>query len=381
MVSMRLPAPAFNSAIKARGLDLATLSHRSGVPRSLIEGAIEGESDLDEKQIERLADELAVPIPALFARAALPLFPAVDFRTAAPRIGEFAKGTLHAIGFVERLSGTLSALDLNLKLNPSVKEFKTDTYSKEEAIQLAAEWRKNWGITDEQQLEWHDANKLYVNLRSYIESLGILVLHRSFKTDEAAGLYVHLKGGPHTVVINTTGSSKARKVFTLAHEFCHVLLRAEGASNPSVLKNKIEKFCNRFAACLLAPRRLIKKALERFTSPPRADDEFIRIFARRLGISQEATFLRLVETDYLSRDAYTSWKAKFHNTNHIPSGDTSDGGGGGTADPIRDKQTQFGSALLALLAAARRTGQLDEIDIFRLSGLKPRFQTELFGLA
>ena len=350
------------------------------MPRTKLAAALEG-AELNDDEIERLADELAVPIQALFARSELPLFPAVDFRTATPRIGEFAKGTLQAINFVERVSSTLSSLDLDLKLDRSVKQFKTTTYSQREAVELAAEWRANWGIEDSEQLDWQDANKLYVSLRSFIEGLGILVLHRQFKTDEAAGLYVHINDGPHTIVINTTGSSKARKAFTLAHEFGHVLLRAEGASNPSVLRNRIEKFCNRFAACLLAPKRLIRKALERFHYRPRPTDDFIRIFARKLGISQEATFLRLVETGYLERDDYAAWKKKFHNTNHIPSGDTSDGTGGGNSDPIRDKQTQFGTALLSLLGVARRTGQLDEIDIYRLSGLKPRFQVQLFGLA
>lgn len=378
---MKIPAAAINNVLSARGLGAATLASRTGVSRAALQRVLRDEGELDDEDIQAIAEELAVPVQALFARETLPLFPAVDFRSANPGVGEFAKGTLQAIGFVERLSTTFGALGLDVGLDPSVKEFKTSTYSQKEAVDLAAEWRKNWGISDDEQLDWQDANKLYVSLRSYVEGLGVLVLHRQFKTDEAAGIYIHVDDGPHTIVINTTGSSKARKLFTLAHEFGHVLLRAEGASNPSVLKNRIERFCNRFAACLLAPKRLIKKALDRFGYTPIADDDWIRLFAKKIGLSQEATYLRLVETDYLDRSSYERWKAKFNNTNHVPTGDQGDGGGGGSANPIRDKQTQYGSALLGLLARARSSGALDEIDIYRLCGLKPKYQDQLFGVA
>jgi len=378
---VKIPAGALSNVLTARGLDLATLASRSGVMRSELEKVVDAGGDLDDDDIVAIADELAVPLQALFTQKQLPLFPSVDFRTASPKINQFEKGTLQAISYVERLSSTLSALDLDVGLDDSVEQIKPFTYSNEEAIALARKWRSRWGITDDQQLEWQDANKIYVSLRGFIESLGVLVLHRQFKNDEAAGLYVHIDDGPHTIVINTTNSSKARKLFTLAHEFGHVLLRKEGASNPSIIRNRVERFCNRFAACLLAPKRLIKAALARFGFTPIPDDDFIRLFAKKLGISQEATYVRLVQTDYLLREDYRTWKAKFGNRNFVPAGDQGEKSSGGTPDPLRDKRTQYGTRLLSLLKRARATEQLDEIDIYRLSGLKPVYQDQLFGVA
>lgn len=378
---MKIPAGALSNVLRARGLDVATLASRSGVARSKLEQVVSDGGDLADEEITSIADELAVPLQALFTQRELPLFPAVDFRTASPKIAQFEKGTLQAIGFVEKLSAALSSLDLDVGLDQSVEQIKPATYSDEEAVKLAKKWRARWGITDEQQLEWQDANKLYVSLRAFIESLGVLVLHRQFKTDEAAGLYVHIDDGPHTIVINTTNSSKARKLFTLAHEFGHVLLRKEGASNPSIIRNRVERFCNRFAASLLAPKRIIKAALARFRYTPIPDDDFIRLFAKKLGISQEATYVRLVQTGFLERADYKAWKAKFGNRNFVPSGDQGEKSSGGTPDPLRDKRTQYGSRLLSLLKRARNTDQLDEIDIFRLSGLKPVYQEQLFEAA
>lgn len=375
---MKIPAAALNNVLSARGLDIATLASRSSVAPQSVERAIQGAGELDDDEITSIARELAVPVQALFAHTKLPLFPAIDFRTAEPRIGKFSRGTLEAINFVEQLSTTLAALNLDVDFSSPTSPYKPDSYSAKEAATLAGEWRERWGISDENQLEWQDANKIYTSLRGFIESLGILVLHRQFKTDEAAGFYAHVDDGPHVIVINTTGSSKARKLFTLAHEFGHVLLRAEGASNPSVLNNRVERFCNRFAACLLAPKRLINAALMRFGYIPVADGDWIRRFAKKIGLSQEATYLRLVNAGYLEMSDYLGWKSKFTNSYQVPLGDQSDGDGGGNGDPLRNKQTQYGLALLNLLKSARRSGKLDEIDIYRLVGLKPKFQDRLF---
>lgn len=375
---MKLSKAALQSVINARGLSLTTLASRSGVSSSDLLRAIEIDGELDDNDIEAIAEQLAVPVEALFANEALPLFPAIDFRTANPHVSKFKKGTLDAIAFVERISGTLASLELGSSLHPSLVPISTK-YTDAEAIELASKWRTKWGVAIDEQLEFQDANKLYVSLRAFIESLGVLVLHRTFGTDEAAGIYAQVSGGPHTIVINTTGSSKARKLFTLAHEFCHLLLRAEGASNPSIVKNRVERFCNKFAAYLLAPDGLIQRALQLFRYTPSNDHDLIRRFAKRLGVSQEALIRRLVEMNYLTPADYTEWRSHFNGV--TPPGDASDGQSGGQSDPLQTKRTTYGSTLLSLLAEARERGLLDDLDIYRLCGLKRKYQDELFGAA
>jgi len=360
-------------------MSAAHLALRSGVPATHISRAAETGEGLDEDEIVILADELAVPAEALFVTGDLPLFPTVDFRKASPAVQSVERGTLEAISFVERLSSTFASLDLDTGLDPALDAISPDL-TPQNAIALAEGWREHWGITNDEQLTWQDANKVYVSLRSYIESLGVLVLHRSFKTTEEGGLYIQLDRGPHVIVINTYKSSNARKLFTLAHEFCHVLLRKEGVSNPSILKNRVEKFCNKFAAYLLTPPKLIDAALERFSYAVREDDDFIRLFAKKLGISQEALILRLVEDRKLDRSFYAEWRSKFDGP--VPLADQEDGGGGGgKPNVLQNKRTAYGMGLLRLLETARRRGQLDEIDVYRISGLKPQYQNQLFEVA
>lgn len=373
---MTIPAETFRSIASARGLDISTLASRSGVSEDTLEDVLAGQGSLSDEEVEALAEQLAVPVQALFARRPLKLSQTVDFRTAQPSVGHFEKGTLEAVSFIEKISSAFTQLGITVAPDPSLTPV-TAALTTTEAIKLAKLWRSKWGLSFARQLDWQDSNKVYVDLRTFIESLGILVLHRTFGTDEAAGIYAQVDGGPHTIVINTTNSSKARKLFTLAHEFCHVLLRQEGASNPSVLRNQVERFCNKFAAYLLAPDVLIKGGLERFNYTPSSDADFIRLFAKKLGISQEALMLRLVESNYLDKTDYGRWRSRFNGL--TPPGDLTDGRGGGPTDPLVTKRTTYGSLLINLLGQARKRGQLDEIDIYRLCGLKPKYQNRLFG--
>jgi Zn-dependent peptidase ImmA (M78 family) len=373
---VKLSKIALQSVISARGLPLTTLATRAGITSTDLRRAVEVDGELDDDEVEAIAEQLAVPVEAFFVDDAPPLLKAVDFRTATPHVSKFEKGTLDAIAYVERISGALASLDLGSKLDPVLSRVDTK-YTDEEAIALAKEWRKKWGLSLDEQLDAANANTVYVSLREFIESLGVLVLHKSFGTDEAAGIYAHIPDGPHAIVINTTSSSKARKLFTLAHEFCHVLLRAEGTSNPSILKNKIEKFCNKFAAYLLAPDALINSAIQRFRYPASAAHDNVRIFAKRLGISQEALVRRLVEIGYITKSDYTAWRSKFNGL--VPPGDTTDGESGGKTDPLQTKRTTYGTQLISLLGQARRRGLLDDLDIYRLCGLKRKYQDDLFG--
>lgn len=367
---------AFKDILSSRQMSLASLAERTGISLQALQQATKSDDALDEAEIHAVADELGVPMIALFALAPLTLSEVPDFRRATPTPGLFHKGTISGIGFVERISQALSSLPLDLNASDEIEPYN-GPLTKPAAHRLATEWRKRWGLNVSDQLEWRSSHKVYVSLRNYIEGLGIFVIHRSFGTDEVAGIYSKVNGGPHTILINTYGSSKARKLFTLAHEFCHVLLRATGASNPSIVKNKIETFCNQFAAVLLAPENLVRLAINRFGYGEMKGDDQVRLLANNLGVSQHCTVLRLLELDLWSQAEYARWRSKFSGS--VPPADTTDGQGGGASDVISNKKTQYGSALIERLAKAKRNGLLDDIDIYRLVGLKPKYQKPLLG--
>jgi len=367
---------AFDDILAARGMKLRDLAKRADISETELRQTHAGNKELKDNQVQRVADELGVPIRALYANTQLPLSKVPDFRRKTIGTGQYDRGAIAAIGFIEKISGSLSSLPLDLGLSRSAHETVNDL-KKSTARKLAKKWRANWGISDSEQLDWKSSHKMYASLRGFVESLGVFVLHyNSFGSDEVSGLYSKSQNGPHTVLINTTCSSKARKLFTLAHEFCHVLIRKEGASNVSYAKNDVERFCNLFAAYLIAPSSVIKAALTRYGYVPSIDGNFIRLFASNLGISQQCAVLRLVDTKHLSSNDYGAWISRFKG--RTPTGDEKDPQGG-QGDPLQNKRTQYGASLLKKLSEAKSGGFLDDIDIFRLAGIKPKYQRDLLG--
>lgn len=366
---------AFDHILTTRSLKLRELAKRADISEGELRDAHDGSKELEEDQLHRIANELGVPVRALFANSKLPLSLIPDFRRKTIGAGQYDRSTIAAIGFVEKISRSLSSLPLDLGLQQSAHEQIGDL-KKSTAKELARKWRACWGIQDAEQLDWKSSHKMYASLRNFVESLGIFVLHYSFGSDEISGLYSGSRSGPHTILINTTRSSKARKMFTLAHEFCHVLIRKEGASNISYAKNDVERFCNQFAAYLLAPNSVITAALERYGYRPSIDGEFVRLFASNLGISQQCAVLRLVDMDHLTSADYGAWISRFKG--RTPTGDENDPPGG-RSNALQNKRTQYGASLLKKLAEAKSGGFLDDIDIFRLSGIKPKYQRDLLG--
>ncbi len=368
---------SFQNILQHRKMNLANLAERTEIDQLLLEAALSNKFDLSDKQVVRIAEELAVPAAALFGSGDLPLSNMPDFRRRNPRQSLLESSVIKAIGFVEKISLSLASLGLDLSSSEDLEKY-SGPINKGAAKKLAAKWRSRWGVSNQEQLEWKSAARVYSSLRDYIESLGVFVLHYRFGTDEVAGLYAKVDGGPHTILVNTTSSNKARKLFTLAHEFCHVLLRADGVSNHSFVNNRIEAFCNQFAAFLIAPDRLVTQALDRYGYAVSLENDSVRLLAANIGISQQACVLRLVDLGKLASSDYSRWIARFGG--QIPDGDRKDKGGGrNDPDPIKNKRTQYGHSFLSKLRTARNMGLLDAIEIYRLAGIKPQYQHELLG--
>jgi Zn-dependent peptidase ImmA (M78 family)/DNA-binding Xre family transcriptional regulator len=367
---------AFPEILKKRRMSQKTLAERAGLDESHLEKLVVGKAEVTKDAAETIALALGVPLRALFASSAASLSSIPDFRRADPKPGLMDQGSIKAIGYVERISLSLAGAGIDFALSEDLGAYN-GPFSKEAARSLARKWRDRWAIKDIEQLEWRDANRVYVSLRNFIEGFGVFVMHFSFGSDDVSGLYAKVDGGPHTILINTTGSSKARKLFTLAHEFCHFLLRADGFSNTALANNTVERFCNHFAAYLLAPDTLISRALSRYGYVPSLVGDSVRLLARNIGISQQACVLRLMEMELLAPDSYGKWMARFDGK--APPGDRTDGTGGGGNDPIQTKRTHYGSSLISKLALARREGILDPIEIYRIAGIKPKYQVALLG--
>jgi Zn-dependent peptidase ImmA (M78 family) len=130
--------------------------------------------------------------------------------------------------------------------------------------------RKFFNITLEDQANAKDARVFYVLCRKHIEDKGVFVLHDSFPYEDGSGFCLSHPTHP-LIVVNTMQQTRGRRLFTLAHELGHVLMRKSGISDPFVSRNATERLCNRFAASFLVPSSFVSALLKNVT--PERDPE------------------------------------------------------------------------------------------------------------
>lgn len=164
---------------------------------------------------------------------------------------------------------------------------------------LAARIRALIGISLEEQVSWRQP---YVALRSWIaavEETGVLVLQtQRIAVEEMRGFA--LSEDPVGVVVLNGGDSRRGRIFTLIHEFVHVLLHSSGvcdlfqAERDRTDNDRVESFCNRVAAAVLLPkdafladRLVVNHASEEW------DDMLLAQLQDRYSVSREVVLRRL----------------------------------------------------------------------------------------
>lgn len=96
--------------------------------------------------------------------------------------------------------------------------------------------------------------------------------------------------------VNTKQQIYSRRLFTLAHEVYHCLLNHTGMSDPDILRNHVERSCNRFAVESLAPASLVKAAAKETIRSADFKIDDLRSFSELTKLSLAASLYRLVET-------------------------------------------------------------------------------------
>jgi len=278
---------------------------------------------------------------------------------------------MEAIHFAEGVQKTV--LEEHVRGAVPLPAFTATSNSDVDAFALEA--RRFFDITLEDQSTAKDAREFYVVCRKKIEAKGIFVLHDSFPHADGSGFCLAHPLYP-VIVVNTMQQTRGRRLFTLIHELAHVLMGASGISDPFVRENATERLCNRFAGAFLVPRSYIASLLGIATPANDPDLEDVRWASRKLKISQEASVLRLEQLGVYRAGSYDKWKRLVHNANP----DYSEKKGGPPEPPAQEKVKlakygfQFARAFDSLLS----DGHISEINLYRSTGLKPKYQRPYF---
>jgi Zn-dependent peptidase ImmA (M78 family) len=174
---------------------------------------------------------------------------------------------------------------------------------KESPEDLAARYRRRFGIGVEDQQRWGTQAFARDEWRKRIEALGVFVYLKPMNLHDCRGFSM-MHEGLAAICINDKEETAGAETFTLWHEFCHLLLRQTGLSDENRY-NRIERYCNLFAASFLIPKTKLREMLNSPTKPNEYSDATVKRLANRFKVSNRAMALRLEYTGLAPHGFYS----------------------------------------------------------------------------
>lgn len=189
------------------------------------------------------------------------------------------------------------------------------------------------GISVATQLESPSPSAAFDLWRAAAEDLGVVVFLFQLGSDNCRGFSLWDDRAP-VIAINTVWNDEAR-TFTLFHELGHLMTRTNSACTaapPAAVTgawDPAERWCERFAAAVLAPEPAVRELVTTKLGPGTnrvTDLATVRWLANKFRVSLRAITIRLIEMNVSTWDLYRGLPA---------TGDAKRGGGGGKS---RDRQ-------------------------------------------
>lgn len=189
-----------------------------------------------------------------------------------------------------------------------------------DANRLADAGRKLLNVTLNEQLHWRDKYEALNAWSAAVERVGVLVFQTSgVSMREMRGFSIHESVYP-VIVVNAKDSPRGR-VFTILHEFAHLLMHSGGlcdtheTRDPDSDEQRLEVFCNHVAGAMLVPESALLDAIQTVASAIKrgaiADTE-LTILSHRFAVSQEVILRRLFTLGRVSLDFYRKKRDELH---------------------------------------------------------------------
>lgn len=237
---------------------------------------------------------------------------------------------------------------------------------------VGAQLRLHLGIDDDIQLSWPSTENALLAWRNAVEDTGVLVF--SLRLDRNVCRGFSLSDGPDPPAIALATEAEQAKIFTILHEYAHLMLRRDGVCDQfqdSTAPGAVERFCNEVAANALMPETVLVRAIQRIgamdTNSITRDS--LKPYARLLKVSVPALALRLEELGRAPRGTYDRLDLEARDT--APDRWRRGGGGGNTWPSPRIAER--GEAFSRAVFEAWQSGRISLGDASRVMNMPPRY--------
>jgi Zn-dependent peptidase ImmA (M78 family) len=203
-----------------------------------------------------------------------------------------------------------------LELDGEIPDVHVPSIALDDDPERSAEIGRNaLGVSLPDQFSWQQPDEALARWIAAVERLGVFVLRTSdVPMQEMRGF--SLTGASIPVIVINALDWPRGQIFTLAHEFVHLMLREGGLCDlwepDSGAAQRVEAFCNAVAAAILIPavsfldNEVVGPAGER-----EWEDDVLAQLSGRYGVSQEAVLRRLVTLRRASLDYYLARRQEY----------------------------------------------------------------------
>ena len=205
--------------------------------------------------------------------------------------------------------------------------------------------------------------------RSAVEDRGVVVLQRTLRETGVRGFSL-TDQGPAVIVVNRSEAAYTGRVFTLFHEYAHVLLRNGGLCFPDEHRGSgggisLESFCDEFAGQVLVPREALDRLpLQEVLPDGEVNESALARASGSIGVSRQVLLRRLFSEGFVSWTAYeATWSIWASRPTPPPKT-----GGGGESRWLRALR-EDGRLVVESILAAERDGSLETSDALAAMGV------------
>ena len=346
-------------ARKRASATLEQSAKKAGVDEARIEAWEKGDEKPTVAQLRHLADLYKRPLAFFFLDEVPKDFTVMKAFRRLPDADDLKLSFDLALQLRQALQRRDIAIGLLSELGDSAEPFKLKAALSESPSEVASRIRVAVGVTLPAQQRWKDDYEALRAWRAAVERLGALVFQASgVDVDEMRGLAIFQSVYP-LVLLNSKDAVRGR-IFSLAHELAHLLLRTAGTRDAgsafSDPDDDQEVWCNEFAGSFLLPTSALA-----WSSPERRPELFdwalLKTEANRFKVSQEVVLRRLLSAKVLSLREYQALRKELHHRTPQRSAE-----GGPVAQDVK-VVSRLGVPFVRMVIAAHRQGKITLSDV------------------
>lgn len=321
---------------------------------------IDGEKKPTLKQLEEFANKLHVPFGFLFLTTPPVEQSPIPFFRGEANNGHLDLNTYDTVLTLQRrqewLANYLTDNDFEQKAFVGSLHGCTSVNRIENTVRNLLGIDKTWAFP------LRGSEQAVNTITEILEELGVIVefngvvgnnTHRPINVEECRGFALVNDIAPFIFV--NSADSKTAQLFTLIHEFAHLLLGVSSGygGEDGINENDIERLCDKVAASFLVPEDTL-----------RANWTTIEKTAKKFKVSGLVVARRAQELGIISREQFQEFYAGYLAR---PMGDEFRRSGGGDFHLVAKKR--IGYTFAVHVNNAVRSNKLSQVEAYRLTGL------------